>query len=401
MIPSKRAMLLLPVFVSLTGVSWSACNSEPSSGTDPTAEERIPTVHVEEIWRSSDHLLLSGVTDLAVDSRGRVYLADMDVGVILLSSSGGSWRSIGRKGGGPGEYEFISSLQVIDGDSLLIFDPSTRRVSVFEPDSGAFAYAHTLHRLPERQRIREIARVRGEARYVAVFPSPPEEPGGPPGGSSFVRLIDKEGRIVRDSLVVVPPGEDLVVTEELGGRVRASFQLSNPFGWQPTIRLKTDRIYYGRSDSLAIHIYDLEGNRIGGFSKSVSPRAITDQDVEREIEQIRDRASSSQLPDGVHDQWIEQLEANVPERWPAYRTFQVDDQGRIWVLPVGFPEDEEGPPAWRIYSPSGELLGRVAGTFPQAFANSRVYSATYDSLGVPTVAAYRIPAFPAGAASEP
>lgn len=382
----------------------AGCTQDSQRATkDSAAEEAAPTVEAEEIWRSSERLLLSSVIELAVDSQGRVYLADRAVGVILLSSTGDSLRSIGRKGGGPGEYEFISRLQVIDRDSLLIFDSPARRISVFEPDSGTFAYAHTLHRLPERQWIREIARAHGEAPYVAVFPSPPEQSGGPQEGQSVVHLLDEEGRIVRDSLLVFSPGEDLVVTQESGDRIQASFHLENPFGWQPTVRLKEDRIYYGRSDSLAIHIYDLQGNRIGGFSKLVTPRPVSDKDVEREIGWMRDQGFSDQLPDRVREQWIKQLEAKVPENWAVYRTFLVDERGRIWLWPMGFQDDTEGSPHWRIYSADGSLLAKVTGVraFPQAFADGKAYSVTHDSLGVPTVVVYRIPNLPFDIASVP
>jgi hypothetical protein len=396
MIQLKIPGAALRTSLAIAALFAVGCGGAPEPAAEAVDQmSGIPNVRAEEIWRSSSERLLSGIMDLVVDSRGRVYLNDRDAGILLLSASGDSLRVIGRKGAGLGEYAYAVWLEIIDGDSLMVFDAPNRRLSVFEPDSGAFAYAHTFRDLPGNYFPGQIARVPAEPSYVAVFEPHFDWETRQRDSLGVVRHLDEIGRIVHDSILVFPAEKKLIATEESDGRVRSIHTGTHPFAPQPIIRISHGLIYYGSSGSPTIDIYDLTGNRIGGFSLPMSPVPITDDDVENWVGSMRGREPPAAGPEfaRAREQWIDQLREDVPDVWPLYRTFLVDDAGRIWFLGLERNNVPEENRAWLVYSADGRPLAKVS--FPHfvitAISKDRAYSTIYDSLGVPTVVADQIP----------
>ena len=86
---------------------------------------------------STDTLGLDGIWDLAVDSRGRIYIAQSRTASVAVYDSVGQFQGeLGHRGDGPGEFRFPSKLAIDAGDSLWVMDLGARRVSVFRPDGS-------------------------------------------------------------------------------------------------------------------------------------------------------------------------------------------------------------------------------------------------------------------------
>ncbi len=76
-------------------------------------------------------------TDLlaARDHRGRYYVVESyGTRIKVFDAEGRYLESLGREGGGPGEFRGISAIAVAPGDTLHVFDWSNVRWSVFGPD---------------------------------------------------------------------------------------------------------------------------------------------------------------------------------------------------------------------------------------------------------------------------
>ncbi|MEX2182425.1 MAG: hypothetical protein WD771_10310 [Gemmatimonadaceae bacterium] len=93
-----------------------------STGADTTLAWRFDTVGV---LRDSvgDPFIFEGLTTRRVvtDRLGRVYVLVGDPAVLQFGRDGAYLRSIGRKGGAPGEMEYPGALMV-QGDSLAVLD---------------------------------------------------------------------------------------------------------------------------------------------------------------------------------------------------------------------------------------------------------------------------------------
>jgi hypothetical protein len=68
------------------------------------------------------------------DRRGRYYLiSTYSTTVKVFDSTGTYLTSIGRTGGGPGEFRRISAIAIDEGDTLHVFDYDLGRLTVFSP----------------------------------------------------------------------------------------------------------------------------------------------------------------------------------------------------------------------------------------------------------------------------
>lgn len=93
---------------------------------------RILTERWLTIGTERDGIELAPVGVLPTDSRGRIYAVAADLAQIpVFSSKGALIKVLGKRGQGPGEFGVIGPVVVGDNDSLFVFDPALRRVTVF------------------------------------------------------------------------------------------------------------------------------------------------------------------------------------------------------------------------------------------------------------------------------
>jgi DNA-binding beta-propeller fold protein YncE len=81
---------------------------------------------------------LSRPTGLAVDAeRGRLYVVDTDAHAVAVFDAAGNYLStIGRPGGGEGEFNFPLDAAVDPEGNLYVLDSMNARVQVFDPAGG-------------------------------------------------------------------------------------------------------------------------------------------------------------------------------------------------------------------------------------------------------------------------
>ncbi|MBP6772330.1 MAG: 6-bladed beta-propeller [Gemmatimonadaceae bacterium] len=126
---------------------WSAlCGGVPLAAQDTirvrsTAAPRWGAdVKLTQVWAigqvdGPDEIAFGRVDNATVDARGRMYVYDSNDGQIRQYAPDGKFvRNIGRKGKGPGEYEWVFGMDIADDSLLTTFDLNNARVSYFAPD---------------------------------------------------------------------------------------------------------------------------------------------------------------------------------------------------------------------------------------------------------------------------
>ncbi len=82
-----------------------------------------------------EHDAFGRIMSLAIDSRGRVVVADdLSHDLKVFELTGEFVTTVGRSGDGPGEFYSPWQVQVGPGDSLYVWDPGRAAISVFGPD---------------------------------------------------------------------------------------------------------------------------------------------------------------------------------------------------------------------------------------------------------------------------
>lgn len=328
-------------------------------------------------------------------SDGTVVVADAQSRQLrFFDRSGRHVRTVGREGGGPGEFNNMNPLTAM-GDSLVVGDRSNQRVTVFAPD-GSLVRAVPLEAAGTDGFLRPVGSLRDGSLLVVS------------GGRS---RGEASNGISRDSITVLrmPPGGaprplgrfagDEMFTQGQGGAVMMA---PRAFGLSAEVVAVPDGFFYGSTDSYRIGRYDADGKLLRVINVQREPRKVTPDDIERYKEGRRQASAQSGRPPQVRQILERNLEAMAfPETLPAYSEIRADPAGNLWVSDYRITPEEPGQ--WTVFSPEGRMLGTVA--TPERMrvldiGQDYVLGAWADDLDVEHVRMYALEK-PAGATRAP
>ena len=174
---APRLATVVLVIATLAGCAGDSLD-EGRTGDPPTATGPRPWASSSDGWwevtleaASEPDLYLTSVYDLDVDSRGRVFLVDWPAGgITVLTPDLAYLQTVGREGEGPGEF-VTKEVQILPGDTLLVYDSSLGRISLFDPDNLELLATRPP---PNRERdvVSHLWRVPAPGRYFALDPAP-------------------------------------------------------------------------------------------------------------------------------------------------------------------------------------------------------------------------------------
>ncbi len=106
--------------------------ANPATGLWEQAEpwRLVPELAIGKI-EGADAEVFSSISGLEADAEGRVYVLDRQANELrIFSPEGVHIRSVGRSGGGPGEYANVNGLEWITEDTLLVIDQQGNRYTL-------------------------------------------------------------------------------------------------------------------------------------------------------------------------------------------------------------------------------------------------------------------------------
>ena len=379
----RGAAAPLPFRVAIVLGGLLGGSSDAAAQGDQSREVRTLPIATEAVSDSS--LQLSFVEAIAVDSRGLVYVKDrLYQSITVLDRDLTQIQTVGRAGSGPGEFNYITRMGILDADSLAVYDRDLDRMTVFDPDTRAVAYTlpNPLGVSPDDQRrlAQEVFRVSGGPAYLGVSRRPfyaSEESATPPMRTDIVVSVDSSGTF-RDSVIVVPSPELLVARRP--GRVSAG---PHPFGRTSWIRpLGRDRFVYANSGRFDVAVLDLMGDTVQSFSYPTATLRVTAAQMDAHVSDMRPELAAA-LRDGA------------PHTWPPLVGLVVDDSGAmsmsIWVGVRGGSGEDDWE--WAGFTEGGEYVGSVflpAGAILMAVRGQRMLSVSLGEFDVPEIHSHRI-----------
>lgn len=343
----------------------------------PAAEERARAALAFTPEAASDSSAQLGwVSAVDVDGRGRMFVGDMTAATItVLRPDGSVERVVGRRGKGPGEFGMIANVQVLPGDSLLVFDREQARLTVFAPDLQEVAYTQGLATPFNAAAVHQVERAPDGSGLIATYRrafSGRDDPREDANRRDVVRLLHNDTRLLRDSVVVIPSQEFLV--NRVGGGVMVAM---NPFGRRGEVRTGPGgRLYHASTDRLAFRVTPLAGGAETEFAWAFQPAPVTGKDVDEAVRMM----GSNLRP---------LITGAAPEGWPAMDHFVVDDRGRVWAA-LNTPGEQR---EWAVFNGDGEYAGSAFG--PRGLTlhkvrGGRAYGVERDEVDVPRVRVFRV-----------
>lgn len=393
------ALLLLLAACGDTRGSAGAAEARDSAGVRVVTSE-APAWREGEGWRLSTEPVLrigelEGAPEYQLElvigavrrSDGGIVVADAGLRALRFYDAAGRFlRSSGRQGGGPGEFEELASLRLLPGDSLLVFDWTLRRISVFAPE-GAFARSVSLLDLPDAvfPPPQLLGRLANGSMLVAVGHSfGPGEIAGGVRADSIDYLRYSAAGVLLDTVAVLPGGESFV----MGGVGKVGFTTAPLLlGKNAVSGLAGGRLVVGSNRAYELGVYSLDGRLERRVRREMDPRPATAADYAAAVEASLE---------GMGREWRGRMEAVYtamprPATLPFYSALVADRGGNLWVRDFAVPM--EGSATWTVFDPGGRMLGGVAmpARFgPTDIGEDYVLGVAQDELGVEYVQVFRL-----------
>lgn len=378
--------------------AWTGELDTLSSGAVLVHNPATGTWSPDQAWRIEQDLRIGAaegegpdvfgrVGDLAVDPAGRIYVLDTQAQEVRVFDAQGRYvRTLGRKGGGPGELRGATGMGFAPDARLWVVDPDAARYSVWDT-------AGTLVAAYRRPGGAVFGRWQGgfdrEGRLYDV------------GAVYDVALISAQRTVLqgrhaillrlRDSVVVdsfpLPELEVPVFPLTLrSGNETSRLLLAVPFA--PTLVWKIDPRGYlvsAITDRYRIVYQTFSGDTVRIVERAYEPVPVTDADRAREVSRL---AEFSKMGGDVDVSRFGKTRAAVGQLY-------VDDRSYLWIRPT-LPENERTPDGvtFDVFDPDGRYLGMARTDFKipgvMVVRGDHLYAMALDSLDVPYVVRGRI-----------
>jgi len=374
-------MTSLPVRPLLAVLLLSACGRSADARADAFALRDSAGVQIaessgaawseEEGWRvaatpllqigeaeGAPEYMLNNVRSVVRLGSGEIVMAVGSTEIRMYDADGRYLRTVGRRGAGPGEFQLLSALHRLPGDTIAAYDLQTRRISLHDP-RGTFLRSFTVV-TPGESGYPQVVGILSDGSLIARLGRMGDTP--PPDGlqrAPEVYLhLDSVG-VRLDSITRQPGSERYLRTSESGGQL--SMSVVNPlFGRAQIAAVGGGRLLVGSNDSWQIEEYLPDGTLTRVIRRRVEPRRLTRAVADSAIAAVLEDASSEEGRRRMQEAY-EAMPS--PETMPFYLSAKVDDAGNLWVQEFG--PARNAAVDWSVFDPEGRYLGTV--TVPDRF----------------------------------
>ncbi|MHB1297151.1 MAG: 6-bladed beta-propeller [Gemmatimonadaceae bacterium] len=312
--------------------------------------------------------------DFAVDERGYVYVVDTKPEVIKVFDEKGRFvRSFGREGAGPGEFRV--ALHAVGAGRVIVHDPQTSRLSVFDT-SGAYlrSWVGTCCYW-----TRPSIDTRGR---IAV-------PTRPPDGAirAFLRF-DSLGTPLDTVVVAEPPSSPEWTFRQGKNMLMSTSVLFSPQG--DAAFNAAGEIIHGWSGAYRLAVSDNGRDTTRVFRRAWTPEPL---DGSR-----RDAAYDKRVADLAKGMEVEEAavrlqfeKEKIPATLPAFAGISVDGLGNTWV----HLDPDSARTRFDVFDAAGVYLGPVevpllVAKWSSAWGRGAMYVRKDAEDGSPRIARFRI-----------
>jgi hypothetical protein len=384
-------LLLLACADTEARVEWQGVVDTLSNGAIRVANPSTGLWRAGAEWRLEQELeigvsdgpeafIFSAISGLAVDDEGRIYVLDRQANELrMFSPAGTHLRTVGRSGGGPGEYTNANGLVRVAPDTLVVVDQRGARYTILTGEGDyvrsvsrqlpfygwAFSGAVVGDRIYEQGWVGNDPELRPAFLGTALRASP-----GTTGARDTVLLPVPEG----------PTFQAFSIQTDRGG-----MSMSVPFTPRPVYYLDSrGTVWHGNGREFRITRTNFPGDTILELVLDARPAPVT----------------SAELAEWEQGDWVERFRelggeldmGRIPSVKPFFDALYLSDDGHLWVsVPAGANEA-----TFAVFDSAARYLGRLAVDVrrdvfvPPVVRNGRLYFVGRDELDVPKVYGFRI-----------
>lgn len=386
-----------------------ACGENPDDRLIPEPPTWVPEI-MYRIGEVDGPGAINQPGHVVLDESGRIYATQVPEGqIVVFDGTGSRILEIGRRGEGPGEFQFLGQL-TMSGDTLYATDDGLRRVNAFTRtgaflsswfwasdillfDDGASGVSYTLGPTVPQVLLRDgtglVKPIRGSSRRV---PDPPLSL----RYRQVVLHIERDG--MRQDSVYGYEIEQSFVVVSVGQR---DHRVAVPFAGGIQVELMGDgsgfvvveTVERGSSgavdDGLSVRLLAPDGAEQWSRLVQRRPVEMSSSLLRREAEAARARAAEPR-PSAVDIEQAWRRAGVVPSSMPPVEAVRTTQDGRIWIKRS---LDEADVAEWLVLDRDGFPRGRLRLPHQQtvvAALDSTFVAVETGAFGVPYLVRYRI-----------
>lgn len=320
-------------------------------------------------------------------SDGGVAVADGGTRQVRVFGPDGEHRfTVGGEGPGPGEFRSLDGLEALDGDTLVVWDRRSARLSLFGP-GGELVRTLTADGLRgETVDPRGLVGVLPDGAFVVHRGFAPEEVLSASGVAQLAAPVVRVGPEGTElDTLARPPGPAQYVTTTSGGEgvIRTDLLLAAA----PHVEAGAGRIFAADGGRWEVRVLRPDGTLEALIRRRQTLRPARERDVEAAIER-----RVGQAPARVREPLRRRLE-ETPARdtLPAISDLLVDATGDLWARE--FTPDPDDTGLWWVFDGRGRLRAAVRtppGLRVEAVGRDRVIGVHEGGLGVERIRVHRL-----------
>lgn len=283
-----------------------------------------------------------------VDSKGRIHVLDFEANTVAIFDSTGQFiRTLGRRGGGPGELQFPSNVRASDDGSVSVFDFSKDGLVRWGPDGSVMPSM----RIKATSPARDVAFVDDGIAYTWTNYAIEEE-------SERTVLQLERGDSVEDLAVIERPRPNMLEFKGCGIRMALPPLFAPDVSWATNGR----RMAWVSGVAYEIAIREADGRR-SIIRRDLAPREATLELARREVgDSMRLRGGTLRCALGPEEVADARGFASVI---PAIRTMMMAPDGALWVQRTTPRTD---PVVIDLFTADGDYRGTLPAGSPMPVA---------------------------------
>ena len=323
------------------------------------AETTAPAWGTDSDWTLSDSPVVeiggaSGdETSMLFNVGDVIRLPDDRIGVVntgtaqirVYSISGQHLLDVGRSGTGPGEFRRVRRLWVTPQDSIIAYDGSISRITVYDSD---LELARTMQLRPQGGASQAFALRPFDSAHLLVdeIILPPGRPrmGLFPGGRRVFARYSRDGTRLNSIGELTAPDNWGFTVQGSMAYTQAPFSVTFPPSWGDGVSL-----YLGDGIRPRVERRAPDGQLLQEIRWSRALRPVDSEVIDQFRSWRLNRGNdpeSRQLAAGM----LEGLQ--FPEVIPTYQSLRVDSEGYLWV--ERYRARWEEARRWWVFDPSGQ-----------------------------------------------
>jgi hypothetical protein len=335
----------------IDGVTVVKNPKEPMYNEDVfTLEEELSIGDAE----NEEEQRFANILDVAVDDREDIYILDSKQGQILVFNKNGIYsKNISRRGQGPGEFLYPRQIIISPEQEIVVCDPIVRRLLFFSLD-GVFKRDVPTW---EHGRLWSMM-LDSKGEIIGEVPLRGEKLGSSlkKFSSDFVELYN----------IATKEREKIPLLENLSPMIVYCVS-------------ENDEIIWGDSEKYEINIQDRDGKLKTKILKDYDPVKIIAEEYSEQIE--RKFGGRPIAPE---------FEQELPEYYPAYKSFTLDSEGRLFIST--FEKAKSGKGYYcDVFDSEGRYIAKIPlKTDPHVWKNHKLYTIEKDEEGYQYVKRYKV-----------